>query len=394
MDEHLVIHARGGHRRLGFLHARQHSREHAQPAHALHLLQLHAQVFEVELALGHFLGERFGLVGLDRLGSLLDEADDVAHAEDTAGHALGIERLDRIELLARTGKLDRLARDIAHRQRRTATRIAVHAGQHHAGQRHFAGKALRHIDRVLPGQAVDHQQHFGRRRYAGDGLHLGHQRFIDMEAARGIEQQHVGRLQLGAFHRPARDIDRLLALDDRECGHLDLFAEHLELFLRGRTVDVQRGHHGLFAVLFLEQLAQLGGGGGLARTLQADHHDHDRRLGSEIEFAILGVGVFTPAEHGDQFIVDDLDDLLAGRDRLEHVLADRLLGHRVDETADNRQRDIGLEQRDAYLAHRFAHVVFRQRAAPLEAIEHIAEAVGQIVEHDCLNSLSNHDRPD
>ena len=48
---------------------------------------------------------------------------------------------------------------------------------------------------------------------------------------------------------------------------------------------------------------QLGGGGGLARALQADQHD-DARLGAlEVQAARL-------AERGDQLFVDDLDDLL------------------------------------------------------------------------------------
>ena len=72
MQQHPVVHVRRRHRRLGLLHARQHSGEHAQPAHVLHLLQLHAQVVEVELALRHLLGESFGLVLLDALGGLLD----------------------------------------------------------------------------------------------------------------------------------------------------------------------------------------------------------------------------------------------------------------------------------------------------------------------------------
>ena len=45
-------------------------------------------------------GELFGLVLVGGLGGLLDQADDVAHAEDAAGDALGVERLERVDLLA------------------------------------------------------------------------------------------------------------------------------------------------------------------------------------------------------------------------------------------------------------------------------------------------------
>ena len=187
VDEHLVVHPALRHRGLGLLHARHHACQHAQPAHILHLLQLHAQIVEVELALGHLLGERFGVFLLDAGCRLFDKADDVAHPENAARDALGIEGLDRVQFLARARELDRLAGDEAHGERRAAACIAVHPGEDDAGQRHFVGEALGDIDRVLTGQAVDHEQHFGRRRDRGDRFHLGHQRLVDMQAPRRIE---------------------------------------------------------------------------------------------------------------------------------------------------------------------------------------------------------------
>ena len=62
-------------------------------------------------------------------GGPLDQADDVAHAEDAAGDAVGVEGLELVDRLAGAGELDRLAGDRAHRQRRAAAGIAVHAGQ-------------------------------------------------------------------------------------------------------------------------------------------------------------------------------------------------------------------------------------------------------------------------
>ena len=197
-----------------------------------------------------------------------------------------------------------------------------------------------------------------------------------MEPAGGVQHQHVDRLQLGRLQRARRDLGRLLAGDDRQRGDRNLFAQHPQLFLRGGAVDVERGHHDLLALRLLQQFAELGGAGGLARALQADHHDHHRRRGIEIKAHCLG-----PAQHLDQRVVDDLDDLLTRRDRLQHLLADRLLGHRIDEAADHRQRDIGLEQRDPHFAHRLADIVLAQRAAPTQRREDGAEPVGQTVEH-------------
>ncbi len=81
------------------------------------------------------------------------------------------------------------------------------------------------------------------------------------------------------------------------------------------------------------------------------------------------------AEHLDQFVIDDLDHLLARRDRAQHFLPDRLFGDGIDEAADHRERDIGLEQCDAHFAHRLADIVLAQCAAAAQAIEYAAKPV-------------------
>ena len=50
--------------------------------------------------------------------------------------------------------------------------------------------------------------------------------------------------------------------------------------------------------------------------------------------------------------MDDLHDLLAGREALQDVVAERLLAYAPDEVADDGEVDIGLEQGEADLAHR------------------------------------------
>ena len=95
--------------------------------------------------------------------------------------------------------------------------------------------------------------------------------------------------------------------------------------------------------------------------------------GVDVEVELGGLG----AEHLDQGVVDDLDDHLARRDRAQDFLADRLLGDLVDEIASHRQRDVGLEQRDAHLAHRRAHVGLGERAAPAKPVEYAAEPIAQ-----------------
>ena len=99
----------------------------------------------------------------------LHQADDVAHAQDAAGDAFGVEILQRVLLLADADQLDRGAGDGAHRQRRTAAGVAVHAGQHDAGDRQRVVERLGGVDRVLAGHRIDHQQ---RLRRVGGGADL------------------------------------------------------------------------------------------------------------------------------------------------------------------------------------------------------------------------------
>ena len=95
---------------------------------------------------------------------LLDQRDDVAHAENAVGDAIGMKILERIDLLAGAEKFDRLAGDGAHRQRRAAAAVAVDAGQHDAGDADAIVEILGEIDGVLAGQTVGDEQDLMRDR--------------------------------------------------------------------------------------------------------------------------------------------------------------------------------------------------------------------------------------
>ena len=138
--------------------AGQHAHDARHAADLRHLLQLLGEIVEVEDALAHPLGGFRRLVRVDVLRRLLDQADDVAHAEDAAGDARRIEILERVELLAGAEELDRLAGDRAHRQRRAAAAVAVDAGQHDAGDADALVERLGEVDRVLAGERVGDEQ--------------------------------------------------------------------------------------------------------------------------------------------------------------------------------------------------------------------------------------------
>ena len=112
--------------------------------------------------------------------------------------------------------------------------------------------------------------------------------------------------------------------------------------------------------------------------MQADHQDHDRRDGREVEVGDRA------AQHFDQVIVHDLDHHLAGRHRADDVGADRLGPHLVDELADHRERDVGLEQRRAHLAQRRVDIGLGERTAPAKLVEYVAQPFAQTFEHEQL----------
>ena len=167
--------------------AGQHRHQPAHAAHALHLHELLAQVGKVEGALAHLLGDARRLLGVDRRGGLLDQRDDVAHAEDAVGDARGMKVLDGVDLFAGADELDRLAGDRPHRQRGAAAAVAVDAGQHDAGEPDALVEAAGEVDGVLAGERVGDQQNFMRR---GGAAHFGrfaHHRLVEREAAGGVE---------------------------------------------------------------------------------------------------------------------------------------------------------------------------------------------------------------
>ena len=316
------------------------------------------------------------------LGGALDQADDVAHAEDAAGDALGVELLERVDLLAGADEDDRLAGDRAHRQGGAAARVAVDPGQDDAGDADALAERLGDIDRVLPGHRVGDEERLVRVGRLAHRRDLEHQLLVDVEPAGGVEQHDVVALGAAHLQRAPGDRDRALAGDDRQGRDADLPAELGELLLGGRALHVEPGHQHLFPLAGLEPERDLRRGRRLAGALQPDQHDRDRRGRVEVEPAIgTWPARLGPAEHLDEMVVDDLDDHLAGRDRAHHLLADRLLAHRGDEIAHHRQRDIGFQERDADLAQGRGDIVLAERAAPAQPVENLAETIAEGVEH-------------
>ncbi len=148
-----------------------------------------------------------------------------------------------------------------------------------------------------------------------------------------------------------------------------MFAEGRELLDRGRPVqiagDEQRG-----ASLLFQVGGELGGGGCLAGAVQADHEDA-RGL---VEIERAGVA----AEERGQLVMENLHDLLAGRDTAQDFFAQRLVFHLGDELFRHLVIDVGLEEREAHLAHGVGDVHLRDRAVAAEILEDVLQFIAEL----------------
>ncbi len=189
----------------GFLGEPGNHTDHArQRPHLLQLLHLLEEVVERELALEQLGGRGLGLLLLVDLLGLLDEAEDVAHAEDAARHAIGMELLEVGDLLARGGERDRLADDLLHRERRATAGVAVELRQDHAVDRERLVERLGDRDRVLAGHRVDDEERVVRLDGRGDLTDLLHHLGVDREAAGGVDDHDVAPDPAGLGDAAAR----------------------------------------------------------------------------------------------------------------------------------------------------------------------------------------------
>jgi hypothetical protein len=83
--------------------------------------------------------------------------------------------------------------------------------------------------------------------------------------------------------------------------------------------------------------------------------------------------------------VHHADQRLAGRQAAGHFRAERRGAHRLDEVLHHRQRDVGLEQRDAHFAQRLLDVGFGEARFAANVLYDAREPCGQCVQHGVIN---------
>ncbi|CAB4850976.1 unannotated protein [freshwater metagenome] len=116
---------------------------------------------------------------------------------------------------------------------------------------------------------------------------------------------------------------------------------------------------------------QLASEGGLARALQTCEQDHGGRVLGQSQPAGL------TAEDPDEFLVDNLDDLLGRIQRLRDLGAQGPLADPRGEIAHDGESNIGLEQRRADIAHGGVDIGLGQASLATQVLERGGESIRQ-----------------
>ncbi|SHV96801.1 Uncharacterised protein [Mycobacteroides abscessus subsp. abscessus] len=149
----------GGQRILHLTGAGQHAQQVADGTHLADRQHLLQEVLEREFPRGDLLGGRQGLLGIEVLFGLLDQGQQVTHAQNAAGHPIGVEDVEVLQLFPGRREQDRGPGDLAHGERGTTTGVAVELGQHHAGEPDALTEGLGGAHRVLADHGVEDEQH-------------------------------------------------------------------------------------------------------------------------------------------------------------------------------------------------------------------------------------------
>jgi len=103
-------------------------------------------------------------------------------------------------------------------------------------------------------------------------------------------------------------------------------------------------------------------------------HEDALRTAAELQVGVRG------AQQRDQFIVDDLDHLLARLDRLDDFGADRLLPHRLDEILRDLEIHVRIQQRHAHVAQGVGHVIFADATLAGQVAEDVLQLAAEGIE--------------
>ena len=144
-----------------------------------------------------------------------------------------------------------------------------------AGEGEGVVKRFGDIDGFLAECAVDNEEDLVGLHAGVEALHFFDQFEIDLEPTGGVEDNAVSRRGLRRSQRGHTDGRDVLRSAVGVKAELFLFGEDFELVDGGRPIDVAADDKRAVAAFF-EEFSELGGRGGLAGTMEADHENLER----------------------------------------------------------------------------------------------------------------------
>ena len=213
---------------------------------------------------------------------------------------------------------------------------------------------------VLTRHAVGDEHDLVRMNGSFEALELLHHVVIDLQSTRGIDNDDTIPRALGLLDAVLRDLHDILRIALGVDRNVQLRAEGLQLVDGGGAIDVacDEARRAIFCFQAPRELRRRRR---LSRSLKSDHHDDGWRNGAQLEsFAPL-------AQHRGQLVIDNFDQLLAGRDRADLRNADRFLLDALEELAGELKVDVGLEEDAPDFAEAFLDVGLGKHAAAAQA---------------------------
>jgi hypothetical protein len=255
-------------------------------------------------------------------------------------------------------------------------RVAVQFGQDRPGDVQRLVEMGGDIDRLLARRRVKHKEDFLRLDQVAQQDQFAHQRLVDLQAAGGIKDQRIAIVLSREIERLAGNFQDVRLPFADENRQIQLFAEGFQLVHSGRAIDVG-GHEQRRAGLFVEQTREFAAGSRFARSMQTDHHNATG-IAAESQRGIGGT------EKVDQFIVDDLDDLLTGLNALDDLLAEGLDFDLLDKIPGDLEIDIRVQERHADIAEGIRYIGLRDFAQSAEVAEGVLQFLAQGIEHGSI----------
>jgi len=194
-----------------------------------------------------------------------------------------------------------------------------------------------------------------------------------VQAAGGVHEDNVAGGKFCFLDGAFDDFERLVRAGAGPDRGADSFRDLGKLFARGGAVDVRGNNERTVAVL-RKPFGEFYSGGGFAGALQAEDHPNRRRARSEERLGVL-------AEHGGEFVANNLDDLLVRRKLQHDFAADGFRADIGEKFVGHADVDVTFEQRFANFRERGVQVLVSELALSAQILEGALQLLREILKH-------------